>query len=194
VTYCVQLPVQWKIHNTFHATLLYPHKVMELYGETFTEPPPDLIIGQEEWEVKNILALRQQGRWKKLQYLVSWAGFLEVHNSWEPPGNLSNAHEAIIDFHHIHPQAIQYIIIKEEAMMKWSSPSYSPIPNLEELIISFDKLCISMPSCNSSTENLVDHILNQPWRSPTNLVTGEAIPYCMNNYASPTTSPNCHDS
>jgi hypothetical protein len=44
---------------------------MELYGKMFTEPPPDLIAGQEEWEVKNILASRQQGQWKKLQYLVS---------------------------------------------------------------------------------------------------------------------------
>jgi hypothetical protein len=48
VTYCVQLPAQWKIHNTFHATLLHPHKVMDLYDEMFTKPPPDLIVGQEE--------------------------------------------------------------------------------------------------------------------------------------------------
>jgi hypothetical protein len=70
VTYCIQLPTQWKIHNAFHASLLHPYRMTELYGETFTEPPPDLIAGQEEWEVENMLALRHQGRWKKLQYLV----------------------------------------------------------------------------------------------------------------------------
>jgi hypothetical protein len=74
--------------------------------------------------------------------------------------------------------------------MDTPSPSYSPIPNLNKLIISFNNLCISMPSCDSSTENLVNHILNQPWRSPTNLVTGEAIPYCMNDHAPPTTGPS----
>jgi hypothetical protein len=62
VTYCIQLPVQWKIHNTFHAALLHPHKTMELYGRALTEPPPDLIAGQEEWEVENVLASQHQGR------------------------------------------------------------------------------------------------------------------------------------
>jgi hypothetical protein len=61
VTYRVQLPAQWKVHNAFHASLLHPHKAMELYGETFTKPPPDLITGQEEWEVENVLASRCQG-------------------------------------------------------------------------------------------------------------------------------------
>jgi Chromo (CHRromatin Organisation MOdifier) domain len=103
VTYCIQLPTQWKIHDTFHAALLHPHKTMELYGETFTEPPPDLIAGQEEWEVEDILASRHQGRWKKLQYLVRWKGFSKAHNSWEPPENLENTHEAIRDFYHTNP-------------------------------------------------------------------------------------------
>jgi hypothetical protein len=44
-----------------------------------------------------------------------------------------------------------------------------------------------MPSCDSSTKNLIDWILDQPWRAPVNLVTGEALPYCVNEPASPTT-------
>jgi Chromo (CHRromatin Organisation MOdifier) domain len=107
VTYRIQLPAQWKIHNTFHATLLHPHKAMELYRETFTEPPPNLIAGQEEWEVEDILASRHQGCWKKLQYLIRWKGFSKAHNSWEPPENLENVHKAIRDFHQTHPKAIR---------------------------------------------------------------------------------------
>jgi Chromo (CHRromatin Organisation MOdifier) domain len=106
VTYRVQLPTQWKIHDTFHAALLHPHKTTELYGNAFIEPPPDLIDGHEEWEVENVLASQRQGRWKRLQYLIRWKGFSEAHDSWEPPENLENAHEAIKDFHRNNPQAI----------------------------------------------------------------------------------------
>jgi Chromo (CHRromatin Organisation MOdifier) domain len=141
VTYRIQLPAQWKIHNSFHTTLLHPHKATELYGETFTEPPPDLIAGQEEWEVENVLASRRQGCWKKLQYLIRWKGFSKVHNSWEPPENLENAHKAIKDFHQTHPKAIQQIILKGHAMDR-SSPSYSPLPDIDKLITSFDQLYI----------------------------------------------------
>jgi Chromo (CHRromatin Organisation MOdifier) domain len=183
VTYCIQLLAQWKIHDTFHATLLYPHKTTELYRRMFTKPPPDLITGQEEWEVENVLASRCQGYWKKLQYLVKWKDFSEAHDSWEPLENLENVHEAIRDFHLTHPQAIQQVILKEHTM-DWSSPSHSPLPNINKLITSFDQLYISMPSHNSSTENLVNRILNQPWRSPTNPITSEALPYCIDQQAS----------
>jgi Chromo (CHRromatin Organisation MOdifier) domain len=109
----------------------------------------------KEWEVENMLASRRQGCWKKLQYLIRWKGFSEAHDSWEPLENLENAHEAIKDFYHTNPRAIQCVLLKDQAMTT-SSPSYSPLPNLDELIIAFDKLYITMPSCDSSTENLVD--------------------------------------
>jgi Chromo (CHRromatin Organisation MOdifier) domain len=79
---------------------------MELYGETFTEPPPDLIAGQKEWEVEKVLASRRQGCWKKLQYLIRWKGFSEAHDSWEPLENLENAHKAVKNFYHENPRAI----------------------------------------------------------------------------------------
>jgi hypothetical protein len=39
VTYKLQLPATWRIHNVFHAALLQPYKKNEVYGENFTEPP-----------------------------------------------------------------------------------------------------------------------------------------------------------
>jgi Chromo (CHRromatin Organisation MOdifier) domain len=185
VTYRLQLLAQWKIHNTFHTTLLHPYQMTKLYGKEFTEPPPDLIAGHEEWEVEKVLASRCQGRWKKLQYLIRWKGFSEAHDSWEPPENLENAHKAIKDFYCDKPQTIRRITFKKQPMRSPSS-SHSPLPELHKLIISFNKLHISMPSRDSSTENLVDRILDQPWRSPVNPAMGEPMPY---NTASPTTGP-----
>jgi Chromo (CHRromatin Organisation MOdifier) domain len=126
VTYRIQLPTQWKIHNTFHATLLHPHKTTELYRRAFTKLPPDLIMGHEEWEVEKVLTSWRQGRWKKLQYLVRWKGFSEAHDLWEPPENLENAHEVIEDFYSTNPQAIQCALLKGQTMDA-SPPSYPPL-------------------------------------------------------------------
>jgi hypothetical protein len=63
----------------------------------------------------------------------------------------------------------------------------SPLPDINQLTVLFDCLHISMPSRDSSTENLVDQILNQPWRSPLNPAMGEPMPYST---ASPPTNPS----
>ena len=46
VTYRLKLPTSWQIH-IFHATLLKPYRENEIYGENFTEPPPELVEGEE---------------------------------------------------------------------------------------------------------------------------------------------------
>ena len=55
VTYRLRLPPSWRIHDVFHATLLRPYKENEVYGKNFTEPPPELIEGEEVYEVESIL-------------------------------------------------------------------------------------------------------------------------------------------
>ena len=59
VNYRLELPSQWKIHDVFHAKLLHPYKETDEYGINFQEPPPDLIEGEEEWEVEQILDERK---------------------------------------------------------------------------------------------------------------------------------------
>jgi hypothetical protein len=72
VAYRLKIPDKWKIHNVFHASLLTPYKETEKHGPNFLEPPPDLIDGEEEWEVEEILGDWQYRR--KQQYLVQWKG------------------------------------------------------------------------------------------------------------------------
>ena len=56
VSYKLKLPTQWKIHPVFHACLLTRYQENEVHGPNFTRPPPDLVEGEEEWEVEAIIA------------------------------------------------------------------------------------------------------------------------------------------
>ena len=97
VVYQLELPPQWKIHNMFHASLLSPYHKTPTHGPNYHKPPPDVINGEREWEVKEIVGSRRYGRWKKLQYLVRWKGYSAAHNSWEPEEGI-HAPNLIWDF------------------------------------------------------------------------------------------------
>jgi hypothetical protein len=101
--YRLEIPRHWKIHNVFHANLLTPYKETELHGPNFTRPPPDLVDGEEEYEVEKILDARPQGRGRKMHYLVKWKGYPTSDNSWEPEENV-HAEELIKEFHKRNPK------------------------------------------------------------------------------------------
>ena len=55
VTYRLNLPTSWRIHNVFHAILLKPYQENETYGKNFSLPPPEIIDGEEVYQVETIL-------------------------------------------------------------------------------------------------------------------------------------------
>ena len=84
VAYKIQLPVSWGIHDVFHASLLSPYQETAAHGPNFSRPPPDLINGEEEYEVERIVNHQRHGRARQLQYLIKWKGYPESDNTWEP--------------------------------------------------------------------------------------------------------------
>ena len=81
VAYRIELPQTMKIHNVFHVDLLIPHRQTEAYGETYCQPPPELIDGEEEYEIKEIIDQCTDKQRRKKQYLVSWVGYPASENS-----------------------------------------------------------------------------------------------------------------
>jgi len=70
VAYQLELPLQWKIHDVFHASLLMPYWETQEHGANFVELPPDIIEGEPEWEIEQVIQSRRFSRNKKKQYLV----------------------------------------------------------------------------------------------------------------------------
>ena len=134
VTYQLTLPTQWKIHPVFHVDLLTPYKETAFHGTNYTRPPPDLIEGEEEYEVEQILDSRVRGCQRQIQYLVKWVGYPDSDNQWLDAEQLT-ADEAIREFKQKNPKAIVHIkhartgnpLINFSLM---SSPTPSTIENI----------------------------------------------------------------
>ncbi len=88
VTCQLELPWSWKIHDVFHMSYLSPFKETKEHGINFLEPPPDIVEGQPEWKVEEIIDTRLFGKNKKRQYRVRWKGYLQAHDTWEPEENV----------------------------------------------------------------------------------------------------------
>jgi hypothetical protein len=108
ITYQLTLPHQWKIHDVFHVDLLTPYIETDFHGPNYTRPPPDLIDGEEEYEVESILKSRRYGQGRKVQYLVKWKGYTDSDNEWVNWDDM-HADEALAEFKRRQPHAITHI-------------------------------------------------------------------------------------
>ena len=56
ITYQLELPIKWKLHPVFHVDLLMPYCETDFHGVNYDKPPPDLINGEEEYEVERVVS------------------------------------------------------------------------------------------------------------------------------------------
>ena len=62
INYQLELLTQWMIHPVFHTDLLMPYQETEIHGENFTRPAPELINGEEEYEIEHVINSWQYGK------------------------------------------------------------------------------------------------------------------------------------
>ena len=89
LAYHLRLPLTWKIHDVFHASLLSTYWETAKHGLNYANPPPEEMEGEEEYDITEILSHR--GSPDRRFYLVSWKGYLPAENTWEPERNLQHA-------------------------------------------------------------------------------------------------------
>jgi len=96
-----------RLHPVFNVVKLSLAPPDPIPGQWTSLPPlPEIVDGEEEWMVEEILDSRMVN-WK-LRYLVKWEGFGVEHNSWEPWDNV-HAPELVADFYRRHPGAACHI-------------------------------------------------------------------------------------
>ena len=94
-SYELKLLPQTRIHPVFNSNVLkraatYPFPGQQLQNKL----PPDIIKGQEKYEVEAILD--KKVKWNGIQYRVKWKGYEKT--TWEPTSNLRQARDAVKDF------------------------------------------------------------------------------------------------
>jgi len=100
--YKLDQPNTMRNHNVFHVSLLDRY-TSPVGGQPVSEPYPVVVddSAEEEWEIERILDSKR--RYRKLHYLVQWAGYNYLCTSWEPAKNLGNAQELVDEFHRDQP-------------------------------------------------------------------------------------------
>jgi chromodomain-containing protein len=102
VAFQLRIPVAWNIHNVFHASLLSLYCKSPEHGPNYSRPPPDLLEGEEEYEVECIINHRRSGRARALQYLIKWKGYPEADNTWEPTDQVHTS-DLVKTYHQSNP-------------------------------------------------------------------------------------------
>lgn len=103
-TVTLELPITMKAKsNKFNVSKvkLYVPGRLEFPGrQQLDRPPPELVDGEEEYEVEEIVGKREVkiGRSKHIEYLVKWLGYPITEATWQASGQLENATEAVETF------------------------------------------------------------------------------------------------
>lgn len=105
-SYRLELPKTWKkIHPVFHEVLLTAYREPEFPTQPkVSQPPPDLIDGEEEYKVEHVLDCRHNRSRKRDEWLIKWKNYPATENTWEPWENLEHAHDLVMSYHDNNPR------------------------------------------------------------------------------------------
>ena len=107
--YKLELPKKWRIHDVFHMTLLEQDTTRK--GRV-DENATELDAGDNDSGEYEVEAIRdsavyaresESGHLLGLYYLVSWKGYPEEENTWEPASAVQHLRKLISSFHKDHP-------------------------------------------------------------------------------------------
>ena len=100
-SYRLALPKGSTMHDVFAPELLMKDPNDPLPGQEASKPTAELIAGREEWELDEVLAVKQIR--KKLKYQVKWVGH-DPDITWYLASNFMGAPHKIRDFHMQYPK------------------------------------------------------------------------------------------
>jgi hypothetical protein len=96
VNYELEIPTRWKINPIFHAKDLVLFRENDIHGPNYIKPPPDLVQGQEEFEVEAIVGHKPRNN--PTHFLIKWKGYPTADNTWQTRKDLNNAKEILNDY------------------------------------------------------------------------------------------------
>jgi Chromo (CHRromatin Organisation MOdifier) domain len=96
-----------------------PYIKTKEHRPNYMRPPPDMIKGEEQYEVEVIQA--HQYHRCKLQYLIKWKGYPVSDNTWEPADNLQ-APLLVKEYHEAH--------LREDKRVKQKARVATSLPHL----------------------------------------------------------------
>ena len=96
------MPETDQTYPVFNEALLTPY-VEPPEGRKEKRPGPQIVQGQKEYEVEEILNHRKRGR--GYQYLIKWKGYPSSENSWLPASQMKSASTLVKQFHSRNPTA-----------------------------------------------------------------------------------------
>ena len=100
--YRLDLPPHMRVHPMFHVSQLKLYRKPKDTMRRCSKPDPVMIaIGEEEYEVEEIINHRKRRRGKKttIEYIIFWKGYLAHDMTWEPEENVRNAPEKIAEYY-----------------------------------------------------------------------------------------------